>query len=121
MYLTPQEDALHPFGYTQIIGVFHADVVNTADGNSKPQSMEFLWVRRYRLDSSYRGGFKRKRYHRIEFIPQSDPDAFRFLNPDEVIQGAHLIPAFASGRTTELLSGESIGRLPRDGLEADED
>ncbi|KAJ7247385.1 hypothetical protein B0H12DRAFT_1211224 [Mycena haematopus] len=121
MYLTPEEGAPHPFGYAQIIGVFHADVVNTADGNSKPQSMEFLWVRRYRLDSSYRGGFKRKRYHRIEFVPQSDPDAFGFLNPDEVIRGAHLIPAFASGRTTELLSSQSIGHLPRDGLKDDED
>ncbi|KAJ7218251.1 hypothetical protein B0H12DRAFT_1001581, partial [Mycena haematopus] len=121
MYLTPEEGAPHPFGYAQIIGVFHADVVNTADGNSKPQSMEFLWVRRYRLDSSYRGGFKRKRYHHIEFVPQSDPDAFGFLNLDEVIRGAHLIPAFASGCTTELLSSQSIGRLPRDGLKDDED
>ncbi|KAF7349533.1 hypothetical protein MSAN_01743700 [Mycena sanguinolenta] len=115
------EDAPHPFAYAQVIGVFHADFLNTADGSGKLESMEFLWVRRYRLDPSYRSGFKRKRYHRVEFVPQSDPDAFGFLNPDEVIRGAHLIPAFASGRTKELLSPDSIGRLPRDGLEDDED
>ncbi|KAJ7687114.1 hypothetical protein B0H17DRAFT_1203783 [Mycena rosella] len=121
MSLAP-EGASHPFSYSQIIGIFHADVVNTAAGaNPRPESMEFLWVRRYRLDSSWRGGFKRKRLFRVEFIPDTDPNAFGFLNPDEVIRGAHIVPAFASGRTEDLLASGSVGRLPRDGLTDDED
>ncbi|KAJ7649427.1 hypothetical protein DFH06DRAFT_1282942 [Mycena polygramma] len=122
MYLPLDEDAPHPFAYAQIIGIFHANVLNTADGaGAKIEVMQFLWVRRYRLDPTYRGGFKRRRLHRLEFLPDSDPDAFGFINPDEVIRGAHLIPAFAHGRTTERLSSGSIGRLPRDGLKSDED
>ncbi|KAF7359981.1 hypothetical protein MVEN_00725000 [Mycena venus] len=122
MYLAPEGDTTHPFSYAQIIGIYHADVLNTADAaNAQLQSMQFLWVRRYRLDRTFRGGFQRKRLHRLEFLPESDPNAFGFLNPDEVIRGAHIIPAFAHGCTAELLTGESIGRLDRDGLEENED
>ncbi|KAG2066064.1 hypothetical protein BDR04DRAFT_1030999 [Suillus decipiens] len=38
-----------------------------------------------------------------------DPDAFGFLNPRQVIQGAHLIPAFSSGcGTSSLHHGKSL-------------
>jgi hypothetical protein len=122
MYLAPEEDKLHPFSYAQIIGIFHADVVNTAPGtNPKPQPMEFLWVRRYQLDTTWRAGFKQKHLHRVKFLPESDPNAFGFLNLDEDIRTSHLIPAFAHGRTEELLASDSIGRLLRDGLSEDED
>jgi hypothetical protein len=121
MYLAPESDESHPFMYAQIIGIFHADVVNTApSSNPKPQPIEFLWVRRYQLDTNWRAGFKRKRLHRVKFLPESDPNTFGFLNPDEVIHASHLIPAFAHGRTEELLAGDLIGRLPRDGLNEDE-
>ncbi|KAK7037071.1 hypothetical protein R3P38DRAFT_3480997 [Favolaschia claudopus] len=123
MFLPPDDNSSHPFSYAQVLGVFHADVVNTApDSKSKtPQPMDFLWVRRYRLDSSWRAGFKRKRLYRLEFLPDSDPQAFGFLNPDEVIRVSHLIPAFAHGKTEDLLTPDSIGRLPREGLTEDED
>ncbi|KAJ7117673.1 hypothetical protein C8R44DRAFT_578842, partial [Mycena epipterygia] len=117
MFLSPEGDTSHLFSYAQIIRVFHAEVLRTVPGaSSTPQRMEFLWVQRYRLDPTWRGGFKRKRLHRLEFLPADDPDAFGFLNPDEVIRGAHLIPTFSRDTTTELLSAESIGRLPREGL-----
>ncbi|KAF8214953.1 hypothetical protein K438DRAFT_2008466 [Mycena galopus ATCC 62051] len=117
MCLSPEDDDTHPFSYAQIIGIFHADVVNTAPGSDpSPKSMEFLWVRRYKLDTTWRAGFKCKCLHRVAFLPASDPQAFGFLNPDEIIRGSHLVPAFAHGRTEELLAHDSIGRLPRDGL-----
>ncbi|KAJ7149300.1 hypothetical protein C8R43DRAFT_1128654 [Mycena crocata] len=122
MTLAPEGDTSHPFSYAQIIGIFHADVVHTANGaDPTPRSMQFLWVRRYRLDPTWRGGFNRKRLFRIEFLPESDPNAFGFLNPDEVIRGAHIIPAFAYGKTSDHLSAGSLGRLPRKGLAEDED
>jgi hypothetical protein len=121
MTLAPEADASHPFAYAQILGIFHADVVhNVAGASTIPQPMEFLWVRRYRIDNTWRAGSKRKRLHRLEFLPDTDPNAFGFLDPDEVIRGAHIIPAFASGTTSELLAARSVGRLPRDGLD-DED
>ncbi|KAJ6451830.1 hypothetical protein C8R47DRAFT_1030639, partial [Mycena vitilis] len=121
IYLAPEGEA-HPFAYAQIIGVFHANVLNTAAGaNPTPEALEFLWVRRYRLDPTWRGGFKKRRLFRVEFLPDSDPEAFGFLNPDEVIRGSHVIPAFSHGRTEDLLEGKSIGRLPRPGLTEYED
>ncbi|RDB29364.1 hypothetical protein Hypma_014985 [Hypsizygus marmoreus] len=111
MILTRDEDATHPFEYARIIGVFHTDVVLTAPGaNRAPASLEFLFVRWFRLDPTHRAGFKRKRLPRLEFHPSTDEGAFGFLNPDEVIRGAHLIPAFSFGGTDELLEGESLAR-----------
>ena len=47
---------------------------------------------------------------RFEFIPSDNPGAFGFLNPDEVIRAAHLIPAFYHGGTEMLLKGLSVAR-----------
>ncbi|KAF7377741.1 hypothetical protein MSAN_00197100 [Mycena sanguinolenta] len=103
MTLAPEDDTNHPFLYAQILGIFHADVVDTVHGaNPKPQAMDFLWL------------------FCVEFLPDNDPNAFGFLNPDEVIRGAHLIPAFAQGKTKDLLATASVGRLPS-GLSTNED
>jgi hypothetical protein len=45
------------------------------------------------------------------FVDSLDPEAFGFLDPGEVIRGVHIIPAFAHGRTSDLL-GPSISRQP---------
>jgi hypothetical protein len=104
MTLAPEDDTSHPFSYFRILGVFHVDVVhNIPDATKVPTSIEVLWVRRLCRDTTYRAGFKAKRLHRLQFVPGDDPTAFSFLNPDEVIRGVHLIPAFAHGRTHELL------------------
>jgi hypothetical protein len=49
------------------------------------------------------------RLPQIAFVEESDPDAFGFLNPAQVIQGAHLLPAFASGcGVSSLQQGKSL-------------
>ncbi|KAJ7097121.1 hypothetical protein B0H15DRAFT_920861 [Mycena belliarum] len=121
MLLSP-EDSTHPFSYAQVVGIFHADIIHAVPGSDGvPRRMEFLWVRRYRLDPTWRSGFRRKRLHRVEFLPADDPLAFGFLDPDEVIRGSHLIPAFSTGTTTEFLDEDSIGRPAREGLADNED
>ncbi|KAJ6523907.1 hypothetical protein DFH09DRAFT_1372332 [Mycena vulgaris] len=35
-------------------------------------------------------------------MPDSEPDAYGFVDPDEVIRGSHLIPVFAHGPTDPL-------------------
>ena len=108
----------HPFEYARIIGIFHVDIVNpvskpTANSTDKKPpttSIEIIWVRRFRIDTTYSAGFKKKRLHRLQFLPSSDPEAFGFVHPDEIIRGAHLIPAFHYGGTDEYLSGVSIAR-----------
>ncbi len=59
--------------------------------------MEFLWVQWYQVDSRYKSSFFARRLHRVELLPESDPASFGFIDPDDVIRGAHLIPAFAHG------------------------
>ncbi|KAF7358346.1 hypothetical protein MVEN_00884200 [Mycena venus] len=72
MTLAP-EDATdgHPFSYARILGVFHC-----SSGFVASVSITV-----------------------IEFLPDSDPNAYGFVDPDEVIRGSHLIPAFAHGPT----------------------
>ncbi|KAJ7141089.1 hypothetical protein C8R44DRAFT_604322, partial [Mycena epipterygia] len=104
------ENDEHPFCYARILGVFHCDVVQNIDGTqTRAIPLSFIWVRRFRLDHTFKGGFKRKRLHRIEFMPDSEQDAYGFVNPDEVIRGSHLIPAFAHG-PTEAVTHTSLAR-----------
>ncbi|KAG2123098.1 hypothetical protein DEU56DRAFT_713576, partial [Suillus clintonianus] len=58
-----------------------------------------------------RSGTHRARLPKLAFVDESDRDAFGFLDPGQVIRGAHLIPAFVSGRgTTSLRHGKSFAR-----------
>lgn len=92
----------HPFVYARILGVFHTEIFHSTIGHRPvPHTLEFLWVRWYRIDRTYRAGFKARRLHRIELVPEDDPNAFGFLDPDDVIRGVHLIPAFAQGTIEE--------------------
>jgi hypothetical protein len=111
MTLSRGDDDGHPFSYARILGIFHVEVLHNVPGaSSVPVPIEFLWVRRFRRDVKHKAGFSKKRLHRLEFIPDTDPDAFGFLNPDEVIRGAHIIPAFYYGATDKF--GPSLARAP---------
>ncbi|KZT64013.1 hypothetical protein DAEQUDRAFT_635146, partial [Daedalea quercina L-15889] len=52
------------------------------------------------------------RLPKIGFVPMSDELAFGFLDPSLIIRGCHLMPAFADGRTIELMPVHSIARPP---------
>ena len=70
--------------------------------------MEFLWVRWFGRELSHRAGWKAKRLHHVGFDEQ---DQFGFLDPNDVIRGVHLIPAFEHGQISDKL-GPSIARQP---------
>jgi hypothetical protein len=73
--------------------------------------MEFLWVRWFGVIEGHQCGTKIARLPKIGFLEESDPSAFGFLDPSFVIRGCHLIPAFADGRTQDLLTTKSsLGR-----------
>ncbi|KAF7293522.1 hypothetical protein MIND_01130500 [Mycena indigotica] len=98
----------HRYWYGEILGIFHAYVL-LADlpGNSK--RLEFLWVRWFQRDVTYPCGFKAKRFPRLHYMPHQNPNAFGFLDPQDVVRGVHLIPAFNHGWTEEYLP-KSVGR-----------
>jgi hypothetical protein len=59
---------------------------------------DFLWVRWFGMEPGrYYHGFCFARLPKIGFVELNDEYAFTFLDPSQVIRGAHIIPAFAEG------------------------
>jgi len=113
--MTYSMDEEHPFWYARVLRAFHIKVHFCPEGVSQSkQDMEILWVRWLGVDKDHKWGFKEARLPKIGYVPdQPEHLPFGFLDPSLVIRGCHLIPAFAEGRTDELLqSGETVARLP---------
>ncbi|RXW14730.1 hypothetical protein EST38_g11125 [Candolleomyces aberdarensis] len=74
----------HPYWYTQIIGIFHAQVIyhGPETMGARPRDMDFLFIR-------WLGRARNK----------DGSPAFGFLDPRHVIRGIHLIPAFHFNRS----------------------
>jgi len=95
-----------PYWYARVIGIFHG-VVSSSHPELREQlpcHMDFLWVRWFGMEPGrYRYGFRCARLPKIGFVESTDGYAFTFLDPSQVIRGAHMIPAFKDGRTSALL------------------
>jgi hypothetical protein len=105
------------YWYARVIGIFHTTISSThpeleMTSRSRRQ-MDFLWVRWFGMEpSQYRHGFQFGRLPKIGFIESTDSYAFTFLDPAQVIRGAHLIPAFTEGRSLALLPAKkSMARV----------
>jgi len=94
----------HEFWYAQVLGIFS---LNCRLRTSQPlvyTRYDLIWVRWLGRDPNFKSGWQKKRLPRVGFVPDSDsPDAFGFVDPNDIIRAAHLIPAFAHGKTVELL------------------
>lgn len=95
------------FWYARVLGIFHV-YARDIDGSSEDfKRIDILWVRWFGQDPDQqdRFGWKYKRTERVGF--QEDDlegmSPFGFVDPSDVVRAAHLIPAFAQRRTTELL------------------
>ncbi|RDX51305.1 hypothetical protein OH76DRAFT_1347249, partial [Lentinus brumalis] len=94
----------HPYVYARVVRIFHINVRLYDSPMQMFERMDVLFVRWYRIDHSVPGGFEHKRLHRVEFVPQGgDEEVFGFVNPVDILRGAHMIPAFARGRVSTLL------------------
>ena len=104
----------HPYWYARILGIFHARVLHTgpAATNRSVQDMQFLWVQWFGVEPDHRSGLKVGRLPKIGFVPENDSQAFGFLDLSLVIRGCHLIPAFADGRSSELLTTSVTAARP---------
>ncbi|KAF8154824.1 hypothetical protein B0H34DRAFT_676532 [Crassisporium funariophilum] len=54
------------------------------------------------------------RKSKVGFVPDNNPYTFGFLDPSYVICGSHIIPAFAAGKTSELLLAQETVARPKD-------
>lgn len=111
MVLSGEIAPSHPYWYARVLGVFHMEVWLNTGGQPVKRHLEVLWVRWLATLQNYKSGINHARLPKIAFVEESDPDAFGFLDPGQVIRGAHLIPAFASGRgVNSLRYGKSLAR-----------
>ncbi|OJA15138.1 hypothetical protein AZE42_07562 [Rhizopogon vesiculosus] len=108
MVLSHEDERTHPYWYARVLGIFHVNVEyreNETSLFSHQKRMDFLFVRWFRRDNSP-AGWAAKRLQRLELFDVDTPaDAFGFLDPDSVVRGVHLIPAFAfdvSGEPDEV-------------------
>jgi len=111
-----------PYWYARVIGIFHAVVSSYHQEvqSSLQHRMDFLWVRWFGMEPEYRYGFRYTRLPKIGFMVSTDKYAFGFLDPMQVIRGAHVIPAFSEGRTVDLLPAtKSVARVLNPGHEDD--
>ena len=96
------DDAQHPFWYARVFGVYHTNVYFGRNGH--PERVDFLFVRWFGRDPDWKGGPASLRLDRIGWVPENDPSgAFGFVDPARVVRACHLIPAFAHGKTTQLV------------------
>ncbi len=95
-----------PFWYVCVIGIFHTLISSSHPGvKSKSHGqMEILWVRWFSVEPGrYWHGFHLAHLPKIGFVESLDEYAFTFLDPKQVIRGAHIIPTFSEGCTLTLL------------------
>ncbi|KIM63149.1 hypothetical protein SCLCIDRAFT_24518 [Scleroderma citrinum Foug A] len=95
----------HPYWYAWIIGIFHVDVRYRGPEipDHAPKRIDLLWVRWFACHTHSKCGWAVCRLPQVGFYPQDDTNAFGFIDPDDVVRGVHLIPAFRFGHTTALL------------------
>ena len=102
----------HPFRYGRVLVIFHADVVHVAPGQPlTSKTLEFLYIHWYWHVEAYRAGFESKCLHCIELLClENNPAACGFLDPDDVVWGAHLIPVFPSTEAHGIPHGQDQPR-----------
>ncbi|KIJ68186.1 hypothetical protein HYDPIDRAFT_124385 [Hydnomerulius pinastri MD-312] len=92
----------HPYWYARVLRIYHVDVRLLTEG-AEFRTLPLLWVRWLGVVPGYRAGVRTGRLPKVGFVPSSDPAAFGFLDPDVIIRATHLVPAFADGRSADLL------------------
>lgn len=114
MVLSGETSPSHPYWYARILGIYHMDTwLQGVAGRTETRHLEVLHVRWLAplMSSDYQSGMQHARLPKVAFVEESDRDAFGFLDPGQIIRGAHLIPAFASGRgVSSLRHGKSLAR-----------
>jgi hypothetical protein len=111
MVVSGETAPTHPYWYARILGIYHMETWLNNGSPPVKQRLEVLWVRWLAPLRNHKSGIKDARLPKVAFVDESDPDAFGFLDPRQVVRGAHLIPAFASERgTSSLRYGQSLAR-----------
>ena len=110
----PDSGDHHPFSYTRVLGIFHANIIYTGPGSNdfKSRRVEFLWVRWFEVLQDCSSMWEHDVLDTVRLLPVADQDAFSFVDPAMVLRGCHIIPLFASGQLH--LDGAAMSRCTGD-------
>ena len=110
-----ESSRLHHFMYARVLGVYHTDVVYTGPGmqNFEARSFQILWVRWYEVVDSDPGssGWDSSTLEMLRFPPLHQDNSFGFVDPEVVLRGCHILPAFDKGKRE---SNVNISRSAKD-------
>jgi hypothetical protein len=94
---------LHHFLYGRVLGAYHANVIYTGPGmqDYEARRFDFLWVRWYEVVDPGSSGWSNSTLDSVRFPPLHENDSFGFVDPNDVLRGCHILPAFAKGKRNE--------------------
>jgi hypothetical protein len=104
---------LHHFIYARVLGVYHADVIYTGPGmqNFEARAFQMLWVRWYEVVDPVSSGWDSSTLDMLRFPPLHQDNSFGFVDPEVVLRGCHILPAFDKGKRE---SNVNVSRLAKD-------
>ena len=103
----------HPYIYAHVLSIFHVNATYVGPGMAdyRSRKIDVLWVRWYQhLEEST--GWDTATLDRVCFPPMADEHTFGFIDPDDVLQGCHIVPQFSHG--LRYLDGAGISRCVQD-------
>jgi hypothetical protein len=105
----------HHFLYAWVIGAYHANVIYTGSGmlDYEARRLDFLWVRWFEVVDPTSSGWSSSKLDLVRFLPMNREDAFGFVDPNDVLRGCHILPAFAKGK--RHVDGIGVSRCAKDG------
>jgi len=107
-------EAWHPYWYGRVLGIYHVVVQHIGESSvcSEVRQIDFLFVHWFGRDNSSASGWAAKRLPRIGFLSADDESAFGFLDPQDVLRGVHLIPAFSqTAGNTDMVEDATFTEL----------
>lgn len=102
------------FYYARVLKIGHVNVRHPDLARGDVSRINFLFVRWFTQDTSYKSGWKHRRLDRVSFR-EYDDEAFGFLDPATVTRACHLIPAFnLGGKMDQLPTASDLVTSGRD-------
>jgi hypothetical protein len=101
-----------PYWYGRTLLIFHVDCKLRTSAHW--QTFDVVFVRWFAQND-----LSPRRLPRVGWFNTMDTSeaigAFGFIDPSLIVRGAHIIPAFDTGRTNQILPGSSIARVGSSG------
>ncbi|KAI0757776.1 hypothetical protein C8Q80DRAFT_1216250 [Daedaleopsis nitida] len=115
MVPAPEFDSF-PYWFGRVIGIFTVQASYQGPGSTTQSrrwhEYEILWVRWFTRNDDAPFGFEHRRQPTVSFVDANEPgnDPFSFINPDDVIRAAYILPRPHHGLTDDLLKPSKLAR-----------